>query len=625
MAGLKRSSTADGGRSKSTAKTKKGRSNEKVSALSSEYVVDSDSDAPADSAASVAKARNTPSKPDPVLSQPSLTRSPSKPAPKSTLPPKRKSPDSSEAPPTANKKAKTSDVEKQQVNRLEASKRSSTNTVPTESRDSPSNHREKKASGSTTSGSTKPNSTTNGTSKPKTAAKDNSETRAPAVSVHQNGAHHDSSSDDEESEVERGSTKKLTNQLAALKNGAGVPTSRKPLNPPALAPKALSQPGKQQDSKAPSNSSTSDDSDSEIEGSESESESESESSQSQKKTNPKVPPPTKPSAAPIPKYKPPLGFSPASNTPTPSSTSDVTKLFSQTNLASKQIWHFTLPASVPMSAIKSVPMDSILKGASAFTYENTDYAFISDPSSKHATAHLLIPTKEGSEYKAAPRSIARTLHLQQVLRLPDLSTAKAKDTDASQSSQGLDGVHNSSRSTTTTMLPPQKPLHEQPKGLRMRYMPFGDESNDSTNPGLDSDDEGFTALESASPTGFRMPANYAAALPQETHRLDDAGSPQAERRESPVKKQKKHRKDKEGSSQVPAASQSSIAKSSSQVNGLEDRPAEEAATNGVSHKHEGETAEEKAKRRAERERRKQERRRGRAEREGASSQVAATQ
>ena len=134
-------------------------------------------------------------------------------------------------------------------------------------------------------------------------------------------------------------------------------------------------------------------------------------------------------------------------------------------------------------------------------------------------------------------------------------------------------------------------------------MPFGDESNDPTTHGLDSDNEGATELERTSPAAFRMPPGYAATLPRETHKSDHVGSSPTERRESPTKKRKKHRKEKDGSSQAPVASQSSMAKSSSQVHGSEAHVPDEAGTNGVSHRHDGESAEEKAKRRAEREKR----------------------
>ncbi|MCJ1285767.1 hypothetical protein MMC26_005108 [Xylographa opegraphella] len=689
MAGLKRSADVDGRTSLSTAKTKKGRSNEKISALSAEYIVDSDSDTSANNAISAVTARNTSSIPVQRSSQPPLTKSSAKPVPKATLPIKRKSPDSNEDIPAANKKLKTSSTKGQNTEKSEAPKERLKNTAPAESRPATSNHREKKASGFTTNSSTGPNSKANGTSKSKHDAKNTPKARAPVPTALQNGAHNDSSSDEEESEAERRRTGKLTNQLAVLTNGSGVSVSQKPHSSPEVIQKAPPRPSKQQDSEAHTISSASDDSGGEREHSESGSDSESESSQSQQKATSKNPPPiTKPSAPPIPQYKPPPGFTTASNTSHPSSSPNFTRVFSQSNLASKQIWHFTLPASVPVSAIKSVSMDSIEKGTSAFTYKGTDYALISDTSRKQATTHLLIPTENGSEYKAAPRSIARTLHLQQVLRLPDLSNAKAKNTNEAQSSQGTGESHNIS-SPLTIRLPPPNTLHEQPKGLRMRYIPFGDQSNDPINLRLDSDEEGAMDLDTASPAKFRMPAGYRATLPQETPRHDEAGSSQAERRESPVKKRKKHRKEREGSSQVPVASQSSIAVPNSQVadpvsqhrkhrkdmegssqvpvasqssiaipnsqvtNPKDQRKehkkdreassqvtvtsqssiaisssqaadpgnhlAEGAGADGGSRKHNGETAEEAAKRRAERQRRKQERRREKAEREGASS------
>ncbi|MCJ1390837.1 hypothetical protein MMC18_003698 [Xylographa bjoerkii] len=624
MAGLKSSSKADEGKSKLAAKIKQGRLNEKISALSAEYVVDSDSDAPADNTKAAAKARNTPRKSEQASSQQSLTKSTSKPAPKSSLLTKRKSPDSNEEPPAANKKVKRSDSSGKQAGGLKASERGSAKTAPTDTRPSHPTHPGKKVAATATNGLAKPNLTANGSSKSKAATKDISKTGTAAVSAPQNGPHNDSSSDGEESEAEQGSTEKLRNRLTGLKSGAVLQKPRKPIENPIISPKGSSQPAKQQDSKARSNSFTSGDNSSEIEESESETGSESESTPIRKKATPKTPLVTKPSVTPILKYRPPPGFSLATNTTPSSSASDLASLFSHSNLASKQIWHFTLPASVPVSAIKSVSMDSILKGASAFTYRDTDYAFVCDAKSKQATTHLLIPNEKGNEYNVAPRSIERTLHLQQVLRLPNLSKTKGKESNNDHSSQATDSVNNNT-SSTTTMLPSQKTVHEQPKGLKMRYVPFGDESTNVTDHGLDSDEEGGTELESAGPTGFRMPAGYEATPLRVNGGIHDAASSQVERQESPAKKRKKHRREKEGTSQVPVESQSSTAKSSSQVNGHIKHAPEETVANGVLQKHEGETAEEKAKRRAEKERKKQERRKKRAEKEGASSQVAATQ
>ncbi|MCJ1398663.1 hypothetical protein MMC11_001864 [Xylographa trunciseda] len=621
MAGLRLQSKVDGGKSRSTAKNKKGRSHDKISALSTEYIVDSDSDAPVGDAASATKARGTPKNLEQASSQLSLTKGSSKPASKSTLPTKRKSPDSNEEPPAANKKVKVSGSGGHPAESIKAVERKFAQTVPTRTHSSPPTHLGKKVTALATNGSTKPNLTPNGSSKPGVAVKKIPQTRSPAGSAHRKKVNSASSSDDEESEAERGNTESLTNKLAALKSGAASQTSTKPLKTPILTPKASSQPAKQKDSEALSISSGSGTNGSETEESESESESESdEPNQIQKKVVSKPPLATKPSANLISKYKPPPGFLPASHTTPSSSTSDLATLFSPSNLASKQIWHFTLPASVPMSAIKAVSMDSILKGTSAFTYKHADYAFVSDASCKQATIHLLTPNAKGDEYNAIPRAITRTMHLQQVLRLPDLSTASGKETDESHNSQGTNDAN-----LTTTMLPLQRIVHQQPKGLKMRYTPFGDESNDPTYDGPDSDDEADAERPSQGPAHFRMPAGYEAALPQEVRESDDAGSSQVERQESPKKKRKKHRKERESSSQAPVESQSSIAQSSSQANGHERHPIEETVMNGVSQKHDGETAEEKAKRRTEKATKKQERRKKRAERESASSQVAATQ
>ena len=625
MAGLKSSTGIDRGRSKSAGNPKKNRSNEKASALSAEYIVDSDSDAPMKNSSSPPKAQTNSKLSGQVVTQPSIPKRPSDSTSKPALPTKRKHADSNDKTPSAHKKIRKSSPSEQELKEIRFSDVGSIKSGPTESRQLLPTHPGKKVATPGTNVPIKTKATTNVNTRPEIGPNGTTASGSQAKSAHRDEADDDSSSEDEEIEAEGERTAKLPNQLAVLKNGATSLTPRRPLESLKPTPKGSSQLTKHPDSDASSNSSANDDSSSEGDEEESESGPESEPDQSSKNAALRLPPIAKSSAAPAIKYKPPPGFSPASATTV--STSEFAAIFSQSNLASKQIWHFALPASIPVSAIKSVSMDSIMRGASAFTYKDTDFAFMSDTSHKQAPMHLLIPNEEGSEYKAAPKAIARTLHLQQVLRLPDLSKAQSQKQKRHNSSQATEGADTNGHLATT--IPPQMVAHEQPQGLKMRYMPFGDESNAPINAGSDSDEEGATKRTNVDHTGFRMPTGYRAVSPEALHEVDNAGSSQIERPEPPAKKRKKHRKEREGTDQAlvasPSREHSSAAKPNLQVNNHGRRPSEAISTNGVLQKHDGETAEEKAQRRAEKDRKKQERRKKRAEAESASSQLAATQ
>ena len=170
---------------------------------------------------------------------------------------------------------------------------------------------------------------------------------------------------------------------------------------------------------------------------------------------------------PAPPHNPPKGFQEVSTTSLSSKLADTL----QAN--GKQIWHITLPANVPISALKEIDLDKVKNHETIFAHDGTDYGFAVGDESEVAATSLLLPSANG--YKRS-FDVAKTLHLQQIIRLPGLTNAQSNG-------QGLPDV------STQGYVPRPKPIRPQPKGLRMRFKPSGFGNDDAGALGWSDSDE----------------------------------------------------------------------------------------------------------------------------------------
>ncbi|KAL9127926.1 MAG: hypothetical protein Q9217_003283 [Psora testacea] len=165
---------------------------------------------------------------------------------------------------------------------------------------------------------------------------------------------------------------------------------------------------------------------------------------------------TAPNQTPFPAYEPPSGFELATISFTPDSRVD--EVFTPSNLEGKQIWHLTVPASLPISSIKALSWQSIASGSSIVTYGEADYVLVPDAEDASATPKtLLVPHLHGNEYKPAKVTIADTMHLQQLIQLP----------------APIVSSRNVPNGVSSPMDGSSKPRNKQPSGLKMRYHAFG--------------------------------------------------------------------------------------------------------------------------------------------------------
>ncbi|KAL6721023.1 hypothetical protein ACLMJK_000123 [Lecanora helva] len=189
-------------------------------------------------------------------------------------------------------------------------------------------------------------------------------------------------------------------------------------------------------------------------GSESEGESGSESSEksSPNYSRSNVPPRQEQPAQPKLVYKPPPGFASVDVSAHPSSK--ILEVFDPSNLNGKEVWHITAPASVPLASVKG----DIENEASVVAHKDAEYRFISETGDSQAAERaLILPSFHSNDYRLSKTKFTKTLHLQQLVKLPNRSHE----------------THDVSTSTVSRLKTHVKAPRQQPAGLKMRYRPFG--------------------------------------------------------------------------------------------------------------------------------------------------------
>ena len=130
---------------------------------------------------------------------------------------------------------------------------------------------------------------------------------------------------------------------------------------------------------------------------------------------------------------------------------------------------------MPLSSIAEVAKKSVQDGSAVLSYKGAEYGLISEPESQGSISALLLPSDEGSTYKPVVTGVTKTLHLQELIRLPNIS----HDVGADDAGTQVGGTVNVGK-------PYEKAAPVQPEGLKMRYKPIGvvdsDESDSNVEP-----------------------------------------------------------------------------------------------------------------------------------------------
>ncbi|KAI9745974.1 MAG: hypothetical protein M1818_000655 [Claussenomyces sp. TS43310] len=133
------------------------------------------------------------------------------------------------------------------------------------------------------------------------------------------------------------------------------------------------------------------------------------------------------------------------------------EMFHASSISGKQVWYITAPASVPISAIKKVSLEDVKDGKPALSHNGQDYGFVQNEVEDKRFSRIMLPDDLGSSYHLEKKSLDQTLHLQQMIQLPNQLSPQVANAQA----------------ISKATVPAKKPIRQQPEGLQMRFRPIG--------------------------------------------------------------------------------------------------------------------------------------------------------
>jgi hypothetical protein len=105
-----------------------------------------------------------------------------------------------------------------------------------------------------------------------------------------------------------------------------------------------------------------------------------------------------------PPYKPPVGFERASLEGTPKAE----HMFKRSSLEGKQIWYFTAPASLPVSAIAQMSWKDATDGKPIINHNGNEYGFMRDSAEDKTYTKIMVPDGSDDGYRTGKISTKRT-------------------------------------------------------------------------------------------------------------------------------------------------------------------------------------------------------------------------
>ena len=159
-------------------------------------------------------------------------------------------------------------------------------------------------------------------------------------------------------------------------------------------------------------------------------------------------------------YAPPKGFAqPASNSPDDSS--QISQILTE-DLSGKQVWHIIAPSSVSLASIEGFSLEAVRSGKPIISQNGVNYGFSPDANPETS---ILVPDGTGMNYSRIKTSTSRAYHLREVIKAPIIKLPSIGDNPQP------DETGTSPFAASSLLKPKSTPA--QPKGLRMRYRPFG--------------------------------------------------------------------------------------------------------------------------------------------------------
>ena len=125
-------------------------------------------------------------------------------------------------------------------------------------------------------------------------------------------------------------------------------------------------------------------------------------------------------------------------------------------LSGRELWHFTLPKSVPFSVIKDINRRYLLSGTEAFSYNSTSFKLLEQPQSRVVEMHIFHPEPNGSNFTPLNMGVSRSF-----------TVSRCRNSERPEARKSSHATGNS----PYLLQPKSRP--QQPEGLRLRYFPIG--------------------------------------------------------------------------------------------------------------------------------------------------------
>ena len=239
-------------------------------------------------------------------------------------------------------------------------------------------------------------------------------------------------------------------------------------------------------------------------------------------------------------------------------------------------------------------MQSVQKGEAALRYKGADYGFVIDRESQEVPKKLLIPDQRNSSYRPAAMPISQTLHLQQLVKLPNRGTTSGVPAEGIQS-------------TASPSCGFRRAARPQPKGLKMRYLPLGDTEGQFGRMGPGSSTSGGSGDEDPQ---FRLPISVSSSGKTKKRKHNARDGPN-DGPQSPEERQlKRSRSEADRAPEVQGPTETSPMEIDSQRDqgreGVRDSPSEATVADEARQKPAKKSSEDRAKRKEEKRRRKRE-------------------
>ena len=214
-------------------------------------------------------------------------------------------------------------------------------------------------------------------------------------------------------------------------------------------------------------------------------------------------------------------------------------------LAGKEIWEFSVPRGVPLDQIKELTMDDIESGRPVLKHQGVEYCFHYGTKPTDDYIRILMPNERTNTYRPLKTPILKRLDLQAMKPNPAVPVGLTKDTTI-----------DASESNTVSRSKKGPPIPAQFQGLKPRWSAFGGKGS-SPSPSVSTHpDEAEKA-----PAAFKVPIGADQVAKKRKREVKEVQADAPAESSTPKKKKQKKSKQMDQDSQMELSKTTALANS----------------------------------------------------------------